>query len=277
MLLLGAGVVGRSIVSRIGVAWLILFTAPVLLSMPGERNIYLASVGLALFIGAAYRGLTVHDATLPGTRVARSAWWRRASLAVLAIWLVVGASQETLMGRVTMAGEKLYRQIESMVPEPAQGARIYVVHQSPLNSVGFAQAIQLRYGRSDVTGCALTLSPTIAASQDDRVEATGPNSIRIARSEGRFFGSFVERFHLFAQPAAMLADLGGRFGVELLDPPTSYDGLTELEFRLPYSLDDPRLVILYWDNHRIRKTRDLRRIGDLSELVRWQPREGSDN
>ena len=67
LILLVVAIVGRSRVSRIGLAWLAVFAAPSLLSMPGERNIYLASVGLAVFVGAMYRALDTrsHPPALP--------------------------------------------------------------------------------------------------------------------------------------------------------------------------------------------------------------------
>jgi hypothetical protein len=246
--------------------------------MPGERNIYLGTVGLALIIGAAFGNLlTRHGppaddgqtSTQPGKM--RPRIWKRIGGAVIVVWLLLGAAQEALMGRITLAGEQLYRQLELLLPEPASDARIFVVHHSPLNSVGFPQATRLRYGRSDLSGGALTLSPTLLSSTTERIRQTGPDSIRIERTGGFFFDSFVEQFHLFSQPVETLRELGGRFGVKLLSPPATLRGLDTLEFELPYDLHDPRLVILYWENHRIRKVRDLRRIGELSELVMWTP------
>lgn len=272
-------IIARSRAAWIGLAWLILFTAPALLSMPGERNIYLGAVGLAIILGGAYGKLIdrTTSRTCGASAQARpqpatpAVVWRRLSLGVSALWILLGLGQEALMGRITMAGEHLYRQIQELLPDLPQEARVFVVHQSPLNSVGFPQAIRLRYQRPDLNGGALTLSPTLLTSVTDRIIASGPQNIRIERAGGLFFTSFVERFHLFSQPANALPELGGRFGITLVNPPSSYADLDVLEFRMPYDLDDPRLIIFYWDNQRARKVRDLRRIGELSEIVPWAP------
>jgi hypothetical protein len=273
LLIVGAVIVGRSRISRIGLAWLILFSAPALLSMPGERNIYLASVGIALFIGAAYRGLVTLESSARHAEcaVAGRRWTLRAACLVLSVWVVLGMTKEMLMGRIAFASETFYRQIETILPDPPPETRIYIVNHNPIVSVGFSQAIRLRFGRSDITSCALTLSPTMIVSSSDQVVPLGKDSIRIVRKGGTFFGGFVERFHLFAQPVSAIADLGGRFGFKVLNPPSSYDKLNVLDFQLPYALTDPRLVILCWDNRRILAPRDLLRIGTRSELVPWVP------
>jgi hypothetical protein len=275
LILLAAAIIGRSRVSRIGLAWLAIFTAPSLLSMPGERNVYLASVGLALLVAAAFRAihgnfapLSSHGPSLPARR-----WLRPASYAVVAVFLIACVIQQVLMGRITAAGDKVYSDLQALLPDPPPGARIYVVNQNPLNSVGFSQALRLRYGRSDLSGCALTVSPTLGASSTDRVLSLGPDSIRIVREGGLFFSSFVERFHRFGDPVSTLAAAGQRAELELLNPPTSYDNLMALEFRFAYPLSDPRVHVLYWDNHQVRGRLDLLWIEGLTQLRQYEPAE----
>lgn len=267
-ILLAAVVVGRSRAGWFGVAWLAVFTAPSLLSMPGERNVYLASVGLALLAGAVYRALDGNrggNGTEPFPRPPRP-WLWPASYAVVSLFLVICVVQQVLMGWLTGTGEKVYRDLEALLPNPPPGARIYVVNQGPLNSVGFSQALRLRYGRPDLSGVALTVSPTLSASATDRVFGLGSDSIRVVREGGVFFSSFVERFHRFGDPVSTLPEAAQRAGLDLLNPPTSYDNLTVLEFRLPHPLNDPRVHVFYWDNQRVRGWLDLFRIENLAQL-----------
>jgi hypothetical protein len=224
-------------------------------------------------IGAVFRGLDTRRAA-PSRRErppAAGGWLRPASYAVVGVWLVVGVTSGVLMGCLAFAGEKVYRDLASLLPDPPRDARIYVVSQNPLNSVGFTQALRLRYGRSDLAGCALSLSPTLCASSTDRILPLGPDSIRLVREGGAFFSSFFERFHRFSEPASGLAETARRSGLELLNPPPSLDDLRVLELRLPYPLDDPRIQVFYWDNHRIRHWWDLIRMGNVTELSRCRP------
>ena len=124
------------------------------------------------------------------------------------------------MGCLAGAGDKVYRDLQALLPNPPPNARIYVVNQSPINSVGFSQALRLRYDRSDVSGCALTVSPTLTSSSVDKVLRLGPDSIRVVREGGFFFSSFVERFHRFGGPASSLAEASQRAGIESARPAT---------------------------------------------------------
>jgi hypothetical protein len=257
LLLAWVVVAGRSATCLAGLAWLALFTAPSLLSMPGERNIYLGSVGLALLIGAAYRSFDLR----PGWR-----WLGRASYTVLALWLMVGIVQQTVMGCVAGSAEKVYCDLRRLVPDPPPNAKIYVINQNPVNSVGFTQAIRLRYDRPDLSGCALSLSPTLTTSSVDRLIVIAPDTVRIVREGGCFFTSFVERFHRFGDPPSSLADSCRRHGIELCGPPPSYDRLTELRFRFACPLSDPGIILMQWDNQRIRGSLDILRLGSLAEL-----------
>jgi hypothetical protein len=217
--------------------------------------------------------LEQHAARQPG---AGAAWFtsvrlRRVSLAVVGLWLVVCIVQQFMMGQVTGLAEKVYRDLLSAMPDPPANARVYVIHQSPLNSVAFTQALRLRYGRSDLSGCALSVSPTVDATSTDRVIRTGPDTLRIEREGGTFLAGFVERFHRFAEPVWTLADSCERAGLQLLNPPQSYSDMTALELRLPAPLDDPSIQLFYWDNRRISGRLVMLRMADLAELKRCQP------
>jgi hypothetical protein len=276
-----AAIIGRSRVFFVGVAWLALFASPALLSMPGQRNVYLASVGLALCIAAVFRALDRQGATSgrtnPSFAPPVSPWLRRASSALVGVWVVLCLSQQLLMGRVAAAGEKVYSDLQSLLPNPPHDARILVVHQSPINSVGFSQALRLRYDRPDLSGCALSLSPTLEASSFDTAIALDTDTIRLVRDNGAFFASFVEQFHRFGESASTLAMAGRRAGLDLRNAPLTYHHVTTLDFRLSYPLGDPRIALFYWDNHQVRQRLDLLRIGSLTGLKRCSPlRPGDD-
>ncbi len=172
------------------------------------------------------------------------------------------------MWRVANCGEQVYRDLLSAVPEPPRDARIFVVNQSPLNAVGFTQGVKLRYGRDDVEAVALALAPQLEGVSRDRVYRTGPASVRVVREDGVFFKSFVERFLLFSKPVAELPRSAGRVGLTLPAPPTSFDGLTELEFGLPHDLDDERVLLFRWENGHVRTLGDLIWFADWPRLVR---------
>ncbi len=252
---------------RVGLVWTALCTAPALMAMPGERNVYTASVGVALMVAAALTSLWLRA----NGRPVLDRWVRRVAYGIVGVWAVLLMVELGVGRRVAATSEKVFRDIEAVLPNPPQGARIYVVNQCPLNSVGFAQALRLRYGRPDLSGCALSLSPTLIASTTDQVIRTGPNSIRLVREGGVFFASFVERFHLFSEPVSTLSKSCRRSGFELISPPTSYDHLTELEFRFPYPLDDPRMQLLVWDNRRIRNAADVFRMTSPAQVRRCDP------
>ena len=149
-----------------------------------------------------------------------------------------------------------------------RNARVFVVNQNPINSVGFSQALRLRYDRPDLSGCALSLSPTLKTSSVDRVVVLGPDSIRLVRENGVFMVSFVERFHRFAEPPSTLAVAARQAGLHLLNAPRTYESLMALDFRFPHPLNDPRIEVFCWDNHRVRRRQDLLWIESLTELTR---------
>lgn len=257
----------RSRAFRVGLVWTVLFTVPSLMAMPGERNVYLSSVGVALIAGAAFGALLRRSDTRPAV----GQWVRWVSFTTVSLWIVLGIGEHALMWGVSRSGDKVFRDLEALMPDPPRDARIYVVNQCPLNAVGFDQALRLRYGREDLSACALSLSPTLGASSVDRITRTGPDSIRLVRENGVFFASFIERFHLFSQPASSLAKACRRMGLELIDPPSSYHDMTDLEFRLPHPVDDPRVQIFIWNNRRIRSRADLVNLMNLAELRRYEP------
>ena len=270
LLVTGAAMIARTRLFVVGLLWLMMFTAPSLLSMPGERNVYLAGVGLALVISAVFFSLLSRnrDTTRNGFRSPERTWPRRTAYVVVAIWSVIGIAKQAGFGSLSLAGERVYRDLQMMLPNPPQDARIFVVNQSPLNSVGFAQAIRLRYNRPDLSAVALSLSPSLKATSFDEITVTGPDSMRLVRANGTFFDSFVERFHRFSEPASSLPLAAQRFGLELIAPPSSLENVTMISFRLPHPLGDPRIEVFQWDNQRVRSVVDLFRMGSRTELKR---------
>jgi len=241
-------VAGRSIQLRTGFAWAALFTAPALMAMVGERNVYLASVGVALALGAGVGALWTRTAGAPAGR----ARLRRGLTAIGAAALAVFAVELATMWVVASTGEKVIRDVMALCPAPPPDARIYVVHQCPFNAVGFEQALRLRYGRDDIRACALTLAPDVRHTSRDALFASSPCALVVRREGGRFFESFIERFHLFSRDsAADLSAAAQRLGLTLVDPPASIDDVRELELVMPMLLSDPRLVLLEWNNEDI--------------------------
>lgn len=266
IILIGARLAWRSRVFLVGMVWMAFFTAPTLLAMPGERNVYLASVGFALMAAAAYAGLRDRWETTPvGERRAK----RLTTMAVCFLAFMTVTEQAVMWG-VAASSEKVLLDLEALMPDPELGTRVFVVNQCPLQAVGFDQAIRLRYGRPDLAGCALTLSPTLVASTVDTIVPTGQRSLRVERQGGIIFDSFVEKFTLFSQPIAGLPDAAKKVGLELLDLPDSYDQLTSLQFQMPYPLDDPRLRIFIWNNERILSKFELPRLMDWAKLDAWE-------
>ena len=271
LLLVGIVILGRSRLAIFGLMWLLAFAAPALLSMPGERNIYLASLGCAILIAAMLQRLQACGRLSSNHAPARYRRLRLAGCAVLGLWLSTCVFKQAAFSKLAGAGEKVYQDLASLLPIPPQSAFIYVVHQSPLNSVGFAQALRLRYDRADLSGCALTLSPTIRYSCVDRIASTGPDSIRIVREGGMFWTGFVEQFHRFSEPPASLAGHAQRCELELIDPPTTYVGINSLAFRFRCPLSDPALVLCYWDNSPTLDWTDILVFGKSAELKRCVP------
>ena len=131
---------GRSRLFWIGAAWATLFTAPALMAMPGERNIYLASVGVALIGASVFAALIERFA---GNVV----WTRRLSrvaVAVVVVFAITTTVEHAIMGRVGAAANKVYDDLLAALPNPPPNARIFVVNQCPLKAVGLTQGVQRR-------------------------------------------------------------------------------------------------------------------------------------
>ena len=251
----------------VGVAWSLLFTAPALMAMPGERNVYLASVGMALMAGAG--ACAVVDRW--GHRRSAMTWFRRVSAGLLIFWIGLTQVEWAVMHVLAGAGEKVFLDLEAAMPDPPKDARIYVVNQCPLNAVGFDQALRLRYDRTDIRGCALSLSPTFNATTTDRVVPTGPRSVRLVREGAYFFKSPVEVFHIFSQPIHLFPAGCRRWDLTMLDPPTSIENLRSLHFEFPYDLTDERLQLFVWDNSAIQSRADYPALAVSPVLRRLDP------
>ncbi|MCH7872709.1 MAG: hypothetical protein IID33_13515 [Planctomycetes bacterium] len=175
------------------------------------------------------------------------------------------------MGVLSGAGEKVFLDLEAALPDPPQNARIYVVNQCPLNAVGFDQALRLRYNRTDIRGCALSLAPSFKATTTDRIVQTGPRSVRLERKGALFFQSPVEVFHLFSQPIHLFPAGCRRWDLTLLDPPDSIENLASLHFEFPYDLTDERLQLFVWDNSAIQTSIDYLALAVSPVLRRFDP------
>lgn len=258
---------GRSRAFRVGVAWSMLFAAPALLAMPGERNIYLALVGVALAAGSVLAALTrrVHAGGSSARRL------RGAVTAVAALCVVIVTVEHGVMWRVSRISQRVFDDLLVAFPDPPPDARIYVVNQCPLNSGGFTTAVKLFYNREDVVACALALAPQLEGTSTDTVYRTGPSSIKVVRRNGVFFQSFIEKFLLFSEPESSLAESARRVDLELLTTPDSGTPLNEFEFRLPYPLDDDRLRLFTWDNRHVRTISDLIWRAEWPRLIPCRP------
>ena len=237
----------RSRLFWIGVTWVVLFTAPALMAMPGERNVYLASVGIALIGTSVFAGLIerfqanfVHAGRLS-----------RLAAGVVAVFSVMTVVELMVMGRVGGVANQVYEDLLAALPDPPPDTRIFIINQCPLNAVGFTQGVKLLYGRDDVVACALTLAPQLEGLSWDTVYRTGPSSIRIVRQDGVFFQSFIERFLLFNQPPSALPESAKRMNLRLVTVPESFDAVTELELALPRNLDAGRDFFFTWDNRHV--------------------------
>ena len=115
----------------------------------------------------------------------------------------------------------------------------------------------------------LTVAPTLDPTCRDLVERTSADTVRIVREGGNYFDSFIERFHLFGAPVTSLLESSRRLGLELMNPPESFDNLHTIELRLPLPIDDPRVHIFVWDNTSIRSLYDFANMIRVAGLVPW--------
>ena len=114
-----------------------LLCGPALLAMPGERNVYVATVGAALMVGAAFKALCDRRAAaVDGAAPGVPRWLRRASVGIVGLWLGLCLVEQGLVWCVTATSEKVLRDLQAQLPQPPRDARIYVVNQCPLNSIG---------------------------------------------------------------------------------------------------------------------------------------------
>ena len=105
--------------------------------------------------------------------------------------------------------------------------------------------------------CALAVAPQLTGVSTDTVYRTGPASLRIVRTNGVFFQSFIEKFLLFDQPPAVLPESAARMGLQLDNVPDSFDNVTELEITLPRDLDADNVFLFTWDNSHVSTLTDL--------------------
>lgn len=244
---------GLNRVFRIGVVWAVAFTLPSLMAMPGERNVYLASCGIALAAAATFEALAKN--AVDPTRSDRVSGVL--GKAIVAAFVGVLCFEQAVMLRLTNASDRIYADLIRQAPDPPADAKIFVLNQCPINSVGFLQGVRIKYGRDDLAACALSLAPDFRGFSRDDVVQTGPRTVRLVRKGGSFFQSFMERFMLFSQPASALPDAARRFGLTLVEVPDTLDSLGEMYFELPHPIGDDRVVMLAWDNSRVRTRWDL--------------------
>ncbi len=269
-----AVVIGSWRVSRgkppfcLGLLVTVLFTAPALMAMPGERNAYLPLAGVALMGASVAAGLTEQFAG----DVMRLRRLRRAGWAIALIALAILIPEHMLAWRIGNVGEGVYEDLMAAEPNPPKDAYIFVVGQCPLNAVGFTQGVRLKYGREDITAGALTLAPNFLHQAQDVMYRTGPASIRIVREGGLFFRSFLERFLMFSRPS-LLAQSARRLDLELLVVPDLRKDVTVLEFKLPAPLEDERILLFTWDNEHLRTIYDVIWGEQRPRLVRVGVRE----
>lgn len=243
----------RSRLFWIGAIWVVLFTAPALLAMPGERNVYLASVGIALIGASVFAGLIER---FQANRV-HARRLSRVAVGVVAVFSPMVVVEFMVMGRLGGAANQVYEDLLAELPDPPPDARIFVVNQCPLNAVGFTQGVKLLYGRDDVVACALTVAPQLEGLSSDTVYRTGPSSLRIVRDNGIFFHSFVEKFLLFNKPPSALPESAKRMNLRLVTVPETFDAVTELELAFPRNLDAGRDFFFTWDNRHVLTLTDL--------------------
>ncbi len=261
-------VAGRTGGCRVGFAWLLLFTLPALLAMPGERNIYLANFGVALIAGSVASEVHRRNESNP-----RALLRFRHLLAVVGTCAVVVVGVELAVGRrIGQAANQVFVDVLQAIPHPPRGAHIFVVNQCPLNAVGFNQGMQLRYGRDDLTACALTLSPNFHSETHDEVFVSSDGTLRIERRGGFLFSSFIEQFLLFSQPVTDLNQSAGRVGIRLPHPPQTFHGLTSLELELPPDVPSDRVFLFRWDNAHVKTIADIMWRAEWPRLVRCQPK-----
>jgi len=256
-------------VFRVGVVWAVLFTLPALMAMPGERNVYLSSVGTSLMgavVLAAFWSRAGHRAD------ARRRLWQVAA-AVLGLFVVIAGVKQLVGARVGWAANQVYVDLMAAEPDPPRDARILIINQCPLNAVGFTQGVHLLYDRDDVTAFALGVSPQFEGVTRDTLYRTGDSTVRMVRQNGVFFKTFLERFLLFNKPASVLPDSASRVGLKIIDPPKNFDDVTELQLGLGVSLDDPRLMLFEWDNSGVSSMLDLISRANWPRLVRYHPQD----
>jgi len=254
---------------RWGAAWAILFTLPALMAMPGERNVYLSSVGTSLMGAAVVAAFWMRA----GQRNDARRRLRRMAGGVLGLFVVIAGVKQLVGWRVGWAANQVYADLMAAVPDPPKDARILIVNQCPLNAVGFTQGVHLLYGRDDVTAFALSVSPQFEGVTQDTLYRTGDSTVRMVRQHGVFFKTFLERFLLFNKPASVLSDSASRVGLGMIDPPTNFDDVKALELRLGVSLDDPRLLLFEWDNRGVSSMLDLVSPAKWPRLARYQPED----
>ncbi len=239
----------------LGVAWVAIFTAPTLPAMPGERNVYFASAGLALIFGPAI------------ARWFRDATMRKLAVAIVTWAVVLSAGEHYLLHRTNSAAQQVYDDLKAHLPDPPENARIYVVNQNPFTSIGFSSAARIMYGRDDVHAMALTVAQDTKADTQDHAERVGPNRLQVTRTGGPFFSGFFERLLLFGNQPADLPGAAESVGLKVSFDWENYENADAMTIELPVSINDEITYLYRWDNGHVRSLYDALWRANLPRLV----------
>ncbi len=242
-------------VFRLGLGWTAIFTAPTLPAMPGERNVYLASVGVALLIGPAM------------VRCLSNRSMRKIAVMIVAWAVVMSVGEHHLLLRTNGSARQVYRDLTEHLPNPPENARIYVVNQNPFVAIGFSTGVRILYDRDDITAMALTVAPDAQADTQDHAIRVGPSSIRVEREGGPLFSGFFERLLLFGGQPVDLPEAAMQNGLNVSFYWDSFEEADAVTFHLPAPIDDVTIHLFRWDNTEVQSLFDALWGANFPRLV----------
>lgn len=254
--------------------WALITTALITPIMPGERLLYLPSVGLCLVVGTFAADL------LRNSRARRRARLFTLSFFVLAsISFLVSLSYAALVYQGLSASmEEVIGQVREEVPEIGQGKDFYFIELNMWPVASITQALQLAYDSPRITVSTLTISPDPSIGEEAGptmrkfAEAgkevafphgdvpsgpywrrEGERALRIGLEKGAYFASPLTELILYGRRPFVLGEVirKDRFKATV----TRMDELGPAEFLFEFNrpLADPGQVFFQCDGLELRR------------------------
>jgi hypothetical protein len=161
-------------------------------------------------------------------------------------WYVVSGT----MGRMTSSMDRIYAQLKrDLDPATLPGQRVAVLTLPNMNLSLYTSVAWWARG-NELPRAWWTLSYAVDVPTLTR---TGPNSLELAMTDGRFFDTLTERVHRGERFMLKQGDEVKLEGMTAKVAEVDARGVKRLAFTFDVPLEDPSLVLLHWKNRGLQR------------------------